>query len=860
MTRRKTLLFVYFIFLLSWAGLANPSPQVNFLLTPTDGETGISIEPTFTWSPVAGASFYTIRISTAGGANFDANVIYTQTSIATTNVHLTETIPANYVANPAPPYPVPTGYALPLSNDRLYYWQVEAHISGTNPISDIWSFRTYANVNLSLLYPGTNATVVPTEVLFSYFTNVVNTGFDFKLEGIAATTAPVASDGDWLTLDINPAAVPEITQTIPELVGGTKYYWRVVLLQAGTDKILKYSPVSYFNTSGGAAKPTPFYPLSGTVYTNTPTLYWYLGGFSTDLTFEVEVSLTNGAGGFVKTYPAIGDPAIEDLYFEIPEGGCLPGTKYYWRVRSVYTPAGGPVAYSDPSPWKNFTTHGVGTVLKPTCSYPKGNTTVYSTVPYLFWYVGGTSEGLTFDVEIVKASDNFTGTATAGLTDIEGLSVQLVNALEPGVQYKWKVCAKNTTGTVLWSDQAVFKVTGGTANTHAVVMYPKNYTTLYTKKPTLFWYLEGANFGVTGYSVQYKLKTDLNWTTLPAVVGVDNISYEFPADIPNCEGQKYDWRVAAIHGATIGTYSAGSFKIVAGSQPGVPVLTYPKNTTVYTASPTLFWYVNGSTTNVTGYNVKYSYSSEFTPTTTVTDVTTDQFYLCENLHDGYTYWWKVQLIVDGVAYGDYSQPQKFYVKPGSDAPSSPIVGGPDNISVTTTSPTISWAVPADPPIGATYDLEIADNPDFTNALIMDNLVNQNQDVQGLIVNNGYFWRVRMKDGQGNHSNYSPTAQFMVVSPTSIENEAIPSEFNLDQNYPNPFNPSTTIRFNLPENVNVKLMVFNSLGEQVSQLINGQMEAGTYSIKFDANTLPSGIYFYRIEAGSFTAIRKMILMK
>jgi hypothetical protein len=57
-----------------------------------------------------------------------------------------------------------------------------------------------------------------------------------------------------------------------------------------------------------------------------------------------------------------------------------------------------------------------------------------------------------------------------------------VNALEPGVQYKWKVCAKNTTGTVLWSDQAVFKVTGGTANTHAVVMYPKNYTTLYTKK------------------------------------------------------------------------------------------------------------------------------------------------------------------------------------------------------------------------------------------------------------------------------------------------------------------------------------------------------------------------------------------
>ena len=850
------MLFI-FIFLLSWVGLANPAPQTNFLLTPTDGETGISIEPTFTWAPVAGASYYTIRISTAGGdqASFNANVIYTETLITTTNVHLTEKIPENYFPNVPP-----TAYAVPFSNDRIYYWQVQACV-GTNPKSDIWSFRTYANVNLSLLYPGSNSTVVPTEVLFSYYTNVVNSGFDFKLEVKASSTTPNASLGEWLSPDFHPAAVPEITQTIPELVGGTKYYWRVVLLQAGTNKILKYSPVSYFNTSGGASKPIPSYPLTGTVYTNTPTLYWYLGGFSTDLTFEIEVNSTNGAGAFVKTYPAVGDPAIEDLYFEIPEGGCSPGTKYYWRVRSVYSPpGGGSVVYSEASPWKNFTTHGVGTVLKPSCSYPKDNATVYSTVPYLFWYVGGSSEGLLFDVEIVKATDNFTGTATAGLTDIDELSVQLVDALEPGVQYKWKVCAKNAVGTALWSDQAKFKVTGGTANTHTVVMYPKNYTTLYTKKPTLFWYLEGADFGVTGYSVRYKLKDDLGWTVLPPVVGVDNISYEFPAEIPNCEGQKYDWQVAAIHGATIGTYSAGSFKIVAGSQPGVPVLTYPKNTTVYTASPTLFWYVNGSTTTVTGYNVMYSYSSEFTSGTTVEDQTTDQFYQCENLNDGYTYWWKVQLIVNGIPYGDFSQPVKFYVKPGSEAPSSPIVGGPDNISVTTTSPTIAWAVPADPPVGATYELEIADNPDFTNAVIMENLVNQNYEVQGLTVNNGYFWRVRMKDGQGNYSNYSSTAQFMVVSPTGVENETIPSEFKLDQNYPNPFNPSTTIRFNLPEDVNVKLIVFNSLGEQVSQLINGQMEAGTHSIKFDANSLPSGIYFYRIEAGSFNAIRKMILLK
>ncbi|GAB1349839.1 hypothetical protein MASR1M107_20530 [Ignavibacteriales bacterium] len=90
--------------------------------------------------------------------------------------------------------------------------------------------------------------------------------------------------------------------------------------------------------------------------------------------------------------------------------------------------------------------------------------------------------------------------------------------------------------------------------------------------------------------------------------------------------------------------------------------------------------------------------------------------------------------------------------------------------------------------------------------------------------------------------------------------ATPAEFNLGQNYPNPFNPSTTIKFALPADMNVKLDVYNTLGEKVAELVNGQMSAGTYSIAFDASSLPSGIYFYRIEAGSNVAVRKMILMK
>ena len=89
---------------------------------------------------------------------------------------------------------------------------------------------------------------------------------------------------------------------------------------------------------------------------------------------------------------------------------------------------------------------------------------------------------------------------------------------------------------------------------------------------------------------------------------------------------------------------------------------------------------------------------------------------------------------------------------------------------------------------------------------------------------------------------------------------IPSMFELFQNYPNPFNPSTTISFSLPEVNNVQLRVYDYLGREVSTLLNGFISAGIHKIQFDAKGLASGVYFYRIKAGSNTEIKKMVVMK
>lgn len=92
------------------------------------------------------------------------------------------------------------------------------------------------------------------------------------------------------------------------------------------------------------------------------------------------------------------------------------------------------------------------------------------------------------------------------------------------------------------------------------------------------------------------------------------------------------------------------------------------------------------------------------------------------------------------------------------------------------------------------------------------------------------------------------------------NLGAPESFELDQNYPNPFNPLTSIRFNLPMDSNVKLTVFNVLGQEVAELINENITAGYHSVNFDGSSLNSGIYFYQLETNNFTQIRKMMLVK
>ncbi len=110
------------------------------------------------------------------------------------------------------------------------------------------------------------------------------------------------------------------------------------------------------------------------------------------------------------------------------------------------------------------------------------------------------------------------------------------------------------------------------------------------------------------------------------------------------------------------------------------------------------------------------------------------------------------------------------------------------------------------------------------------------------------------------ADMAPTTLSDIVTGVEVEDNNIPTQFTLEQNFPNPFNPTTVIKFSLPEASMVSLRVYNVLGQEVATLLNENMNSGTYSYNFDASNLTSGIYIYTVNAGQYSATKKMMLVK
>jgi surface protein len=179
------------------------------------------------------------------------------------------------------------------------------------------------------------------------------------------------------------------------------------------------------------------------------------------------------------------------------------------------------------------------------------------------------------------------------------------------------------------------------------------------------------------------------------------------------------------------------------------------------------------------------------------------------------------------------------------APGRPRLSSPADNAVDVLLPLVLIWEAADNADG--YSVQVAEDTGFSNVVAQANSIQETSfELNELEFSTTYYWRVRSHGG-GTESNWSTIRSFTVITSTSYQSESeIPISTTLRQNYPNPFNPTTIISYDLAHSGKVRLEIFDLTGRQVSLLIDKQMPAGRHQINFDASSLSSGIYMYRLQ--------------
>jgi endo-1,4-beta-xylanase len=223
----------------------------------------------------------------------------------------------------------------------------------------------------------------------------------------------------------------------------------------------------------------------------------------------------------------------------------------------------------------------------------------------------------------------------------------------------------------------------------------------------------------------------------------------------------------------------------------------------------------------------------------------------------------------GYMQGDMWQTNAYLIRSdGSERPAmqwlriyvaTPAVISPNGMTNQPRDVTLLWH-PSAP--ATSYRVQVATDSAFSSVVadtsVTDTLVHMNPP---LAAYTSYYWHVSAVDSMGASVN-SVAAQFITGSQVlAVERLAqLPKDFVLLQNYPNPFNPSTEIRYEIPDRAYVTCGVFDLLGREVASLVNGEQAPGHYMVTFNSRNLPSGIYFYRLQAGQRELVRRMVLLK
>jgi hypothetical protein len=475
-------------------------------------------------------------------------------------------------------------------------------------------------------------------------------------------------------------------------------------------------------------------------------------------------------------------------------------------------------------------------------------------------------------VDVITGYDFYLGTDSL-LTDVVPVEVfdtyysPTEDLLENQVYY-WAVSAVDDSGGVTFSDTTSFWTNAeNEAPAEFSLLLPVAGEVLTALSPTFVWEPSSDPDLYDGFGYHILLgnspeNMDTLWTGEDTTLTID---WELD------DNMTYYWAVFAEDWSDVETYNIGGFQSFIVNQgnddPSMVELITPDSVMVLSLTPEMYWTPASDLDpgDMVSYEMHWwgdgiEYDSVLTDTNAV--------YLPRELEDNSLYFWNV-ISMDQNGGISHSEEATFWTDLIPETPLAFALLSPeDDVTGLGQVLTFFWEIAIDPdPLDyATYTFQIATDTAFTNIMYETNTgVDVALELMEILPDeNEYWWRVIATD-RDSLSTVSETFKFTIGYVSIAEEIALPTEYVLDQNYPNPFNPSTTLRYGLPEDSEVSMVIYDIRGNMVRTIESGAQVAGWYEhvwngMNNDGQPVSTGLYLTRLRAGSYTKTIQMLYLK
>ncbi len=698
-----------------------------------------------------------------------------------------------------------------------YYWRIRSNgQSGAGPFSPTRTFRTEipAPQQPTLLSPADGAADQDTSLTLDWTAPQFADTYQVQL-------STVSNFSSGLVIDTTGYAPDSILAT--GLTFGTRYYWRVTAEGEGGNS--SWSSTFFFDTKETIPLVvTLLSPADSAATIVNPILSWNASSFADNYRVEVDTANTFATPLVDSTLTGT-SIQLDHLEFD---------KQYFWRVF-----ASNELGENAGSETRTFFTNPTIPDVPVPTSPADGATDVVLT-PTLNWNPASFADTYT-----VQLSLDSTFTAVFFDSTQAGTSLTL-DSLTAVTTYYWRVLASNGVGNSAFS--TVFDFTTGESIPPVVILDSPADGATVAVNPVLSW-----NASTFADSYRLELASDPAYTAIlldsaltATSVQLDSLAFT----------TTYYWRVyASNEKGESGASESRSFITSELNTP--PVVANPLGSINVNEDFTTFLAANLNTT-FTDAQGGLSYSIVSFDSTLITAALTGAAVQLSSVLNQFGVAKVVVKASDPLGL-EASDTLTVNINPVNDIPVIGVV--PDTLKLSTTQPLVfafdSIAVDLEDLL-ADFTFEFSVSPPSIN--ISADLVNYELTISSptFIGVGSLFAKVKDSDGD----SLEITIPIEVSLGTSNEDitTALPTDFELKQNYPNPFNPTTNISFGIPQASQVRLSVYNLLGQEVKVLVNERRTAGWHEVTFDATNLSSGIYIMRIVSGSFVESRKMMLIK